>query len=351
MSKRTVGSWLTVIIAITVIFFGGVTSGHAADKTNNVGYSVKAELPDNQIHKDNTFYDLKMTPGQEETLKATIYNLTNKDITVSTAIHTAYTNSNGVIEYVKTTKTYDSTLKYKMSDLTKLRGPATVTVPANGHKEVTAQVTMPKDDKFKGVILGGWYFKRTDQTATGNVKGSMNIQNEYSYVIGMKYTVDKEVDPTMAMGSVSAGMTNAHKGVFPTIRNTSARIIPNMTVKSKIINKQTGKTVKTLTKKNVQMAPNSGYRIQMLYNQDTLQPGKYKVDITAKNADHAWHFTKDFTISQQEAKTYNKKDVNNKGISIWWFIIGGALGMLILVLLGIWIFFLIRNRGKKSRKH
>jgi len=58
-------------------------------QSNEIGFSVAAKLPKNQLHAKNSFFDLKMTPGKTQTLKTVIYNVTNRDIKVKTAIHTA----------------------------------------------------------------------------------------------------------------------------------------------------------------------------------------------------------------------------------------------------------------------
>lgn len=74
------------------------------DTSNNIGFSVAAQTPKNQIDKQATFFDLKMTAGQTQTLQTRIYNTTNRDIRVAMGIHTAYTNSGGAIEYVTPAK-------------------------------------------------------------------------------------------------------------------------------------------------------------------------------------------------------------------------------------------------------
>nr|WP_137625411.1 DUF916 and DUF3324 domain-containing protein [Lactiplantibacillus pingfangensis] len=318
-----------------------------SSQSNQIGFSVSAKIPDNQLNKKNSFFDLKMNKGQDETLQTTIYNVTNQDIKVQTAIHTAYTNGNGAIEYVTPAKSFDQSLTYKMTDLTKLQGSKTVTVPANGSTVVSAQVQMPNKD-FNGVILGGWYFKRVDQKVTSNVKGSMNVKNQYSYVIGLKYTMGTVPDPALKLSKVTAGMTNYHRGIFPYIRNTSAVIVPNLTMNTTITSKNTGKVVKTAKKSNVQLAPNSVYRYPMLLGKTKLQAGKYHIKMVVKNTEHRWVFEKDFTITAKAAKTYNDKSVDNSGINVIWFVVFGALGMLIIVLLGLWLFFFIKKRRQNK---
>ncbi len=316
-------------------------------QSNEIGFSVAAKLPKNQLHAKNSFFDLKMTPGKTQTLKTVIYNVTNRDIKVKTAIHTAYTNSNGVIEYVTPTKEFDASLDYQMSQLTKINGAKTVTVPANGSKVVTATVKMPTT-KVNGVILGGWYFKRVDQKVTGTVKGSMNISNQYSYVIGLKYTEGTVPQPNLKLAKVTAGMRNYHRGIFPELRNTAAVIIPNLTMKTTITSQNSGKVVKSAKKANVQMAPNSTFDYPMLLGKTELQAGNYHLHMVVKNTDHRWVFDRDFKISNADAKKYNRQSVDNSGINVIWFVVLGALGMFVLMLLGLWLFFWLRKRRQSK---
>ncbi|KZT79187.1 hypothetical protein Nizo1840_2664 [Lactiplantibacillus plantarum] len=139
--------WLGAIL-VMISGLAAVVPAQAAntDTSNNIGFSVAAQTPKNQIDKQATFFDLKMTAGQTQTLQTRIYNTTNRDIRVAMGIHTAYTNSGGAIEYVTPAKKYDASLQYRVDQLTKIKGPTTVTVPANGSKLVSAQTTMPTKD-------------------------------------------------------------------------------------------------------------------------------------------------------------------------------------------------------------
>ncbi|KLD57187.1 hypothetical protein WP50_35650 [Lactiplantibacillus plantarum] len=76
----------------------------------------------------------------------------------------SYANGNGIIEYVTPTKSYDPSLKYRMDQITKIQGPTTITIPANGSKVVTATVTMPKQ-AVNGVTVSDTHLKRPTNNA------------------------------------------------------------------------------------------------------------------------------------------------------------------------------------------
>lgn len=322
-------------------------SGNIKAATNNVGYNVSAKIPSNQIDKQNSFFDLRMNSDKTQKLQVRVFNTTNQEIKVKTAIHTAWTNDAGSIEYVNPAKSYDSSLRYKMSDITKIQGNKTLTIPSKGFKVVTATVKIPKTD-FTGVILGGWYFQRVDSKVTGNVKGAGNLQSRYSYVIGMKYTMKQAANPNMSLGKVGAGLSNYHRGIIADIRNTSAVIIPNLKTTTKITNRDGGKVVRNAKQENVQMAPNTTYKYPMLYGKTPLAAGHYHLHMVVKNIDHEWVFDRDFTITKTQADKYNKDSVDNSGVNIWLLVALGALGMLILVLLILLIIYLIRRKRRKD---
>lgn len=340
--------WLTMLAVMSFVCVGIFSmESHAQAASSNVGYSVSAKLPSNQINQRNSFFDLRMVSNKTQTLQVKIYNTTNEDITVKTAIHTAWTSSAGAIDYVNPAKSYDSSLRYKMSDITKLRGKKTVTIPAKGSRIVTAEVKIPRTN-FNGVILGGWYFERTDSKVTGNVKGAGNLKSRYSYVIGMKYTLGQVPNPSMSLGKVGAGLSNYHRGVIANIRNTTAVIIPNLKTTTKITNRDGGKVVQNAKQENVQMAPNTTYSYPMLYGKTPLEAGHYHLHMVVKNTDHEWVFDRDFTITKAQADKYNKDSVDNTGVNIWLLVALGALGMLILVLLILLIIYLIRRKRRKD---
>lgn len=337
---------LVMLLMVSVLVGLGVPLVASASG-NDVGFSVSPQIPKNQIHKKNSFFDLKMTSNQTEQLRVKVYNVTNQDITVKTAIHTAWTSSGGAIEYVKPATSFDASLRYKMSDISQIQGKKTLTIPAGGSKTVTANVKIPKTN-FNGVILGGWYFERTDSKVTGTVKGAGNMKNRYSYVVGMKYTMGRVPNPDMKLGTVSAGLGDYHRGVFANLRNPTAVIIPNLKMTTTITNRDGGDVVKHATQDDVQMAPNTTFRYGMYYGKTPLKAGNYHLHMVVKNTDRTWVFDRNFTITQAQANKYNKGSVEDSGISIWLLLALGALGMLLLILLILLIIFLIRRKRRQD---
>lgn len=310
---------------------------------NNIGFSVSASLPSNQLDQKNSYFDLKLESGQKQTLKATVSNLTNRDIKVKTSIHTAYTNHNGAVEYITPTKQFDSSLKYQLAQLTQIKGDKLITVPANGSKIVEAVAHIP-ETAFQGVMLGGWNFEKVEEKVTSNVKGAMNVRNQYAYMIAMKYTLGKVPAPRLVLSKVEPGLENGRQSIFPYIRNVTATIVPGLILDTKISNRETGKVIKTVQKSGVKLAPNSVFKYPILTGKEQLKAGKYHLRMIAKNKDHRWVFEKDFEITAAAAKKYNQASIENKQLKPIWLVAFGAFGMLVLGSLIIWLILFVKKR-------
>lgn len=53
------------------------------------------------------------------------------------------------------------------------------------------------------------------------------------------------------------------------------------------------------------MAPNSNFDFPISWDNQSLEPGTYTLDMTAKSGENQWTFEEDFTISAKESKTLN----------------------------------------------
>ncbi|MCJ7968766.1 MAG: DUF916 domain-containing protein [Lactococcus lactis] len=89
-------------------------------------FSVQAVIPENQIDKSQSYFDLKMSPGQIQDIQVNLYNDTDKDVTIEITPHAATTNQNGVVEYNTQNNKKDDTLKIAFQDIAKTEEEVTV---------------------------------------------------------------------------------------------------------------------------------------------------------------------------------------------------------------------------------
>ncbi len=62
-------------------------------------FAVVPQKPGNQIDLKKDYFDLKMTPGQEQQLSVALTNSTNKAVSIHPKIAMTTTNDSGVVDY------------------------------------------------------------------------------------------------------------------------------------------------------------------------------------------------------------------------------------------------------------
>ncbi|MBD9366693.1 DUF916 and DUF3324 domain-containing protein [Leuconostoc mesenteroides] len=350
MSKRLIHFELITVLAALSFFVFAPFSIHAAE----MPFTVNTNIPDNQIDKKKTFFNLKVQPKQRQRVTVKLTNTTVNDITVNVSVNSAKTNANGVVEYGKTNIKIDKSLKYPITDLVKY--PSNVTVPANSSKEVPFDITMPKEG-YDGIILGGIVFQQKDSEAMKNsssVKGT-SIQNHYAYAVALSLKEsDKQVVPNLNLLKVNPGQNNARNVINAQLQNDKSILLSNVKVTAKVYARNAKKPVYSSVTRDMQIAPNSSFKYPIALNGTEMKAGNYtlKLDVigTAYDKSKTWHFTKNFTIKSKQARDLNKSDVDvkaNTNNSNWLYILIGAALLIIIIIL---IVVIILQRKKNSNQ-
>lgn len=310
-------------------------------------FGVYTVIPENQIDKQKSYFNLKMEPNQKQTLTIQLKNDTANDVVIEPKIHSATTNINGVVEYGPTKAERDSSLSYELGDL--IKTDEEITIPAKSSKDLHLQVTMPEKE-FTGILAGGITLeeKKTAQKNTKDVEKGLSIENKYAYVVGITLQEkDEKVKQDLKLHDVKAGQVNARNVINATLQNPTATYLNQFEVDAKITEKGKDKALYTSKKQGMQMAPNSNFVYPVSLNREKMEPGTYTLYVKAKSTEESWEFTKDFTIKDTEAKQLNSKDVSIEEPNyLWWYI----AGMLFILLAGLLWFLLWRKKKKKKEQ-
>ncbi|MEG7845454.1 DUF916 and DUF3324 domain-containing protein [Bacillus mobilis] len=334
MAKKIFTSLLLI-----AFFMVNTFSAYAAE----MKFAVTAVIPENQIDKNQTYFDLKMQPGQKQTIQVQMKNDTNKEVVVESFANTAITNSNGITDYSTVEPPMDSTMKNPFSKIAKM--PKETKVPANSAVTVDVNLEMPSES-FDGVILGGLYFKEKEDEASKNKQEGVQIENKYAYAIGVVLReTDVEVKPDMKLNEVKPTQINGRNVVTANLQNVKPAMLKNLSVDAKVY-KEKGKDVLFEEKKeNLRMAPNSNFDYAISWENKAFDPGTYRVEITATDGDQKWEWKKNFSIEGKTADKLNDSAVEAKKDYTLYYIIGGVL---LVVLLLVLVFFLGRRSNKEK---
>lgn len=329
---KSLSSLLSVIILFSLIN----TKGYAAE----LKFAVTAVIPDNQIDKSQTYFDLKMKPGQKQTIQVELENATAKDIVVETYANTATTNDNGITDYSVTDPQLDKTLKIPFSEITTVEKETKV--PANSTVSLDVTIEMP-EETYDGVILGGLYFKEKETNKKVEKSDDVQIENKFAYTIGVLLReTDKIIKPDMELNKIQPGQINGRNVVVANLQNTQPAMLKNLSVDAEVY-KEKGKAILHSAKgENLRMAPNSNFNYSIDLENSAFKPGTYRLEMKATDGDQIWKWSKKFIIEGKEAKELNSTALEAKTNYTLYYLISGFILLLLLLVL-------VYRLGKRSR--
>lgn len=340
-----------IMIVMTVVFTLSIQRNNVEAATLN--FAVETVIPENQIDKNKTYFDLRMEPEQEQILEIVLRNDTQADVRMQPKINTAFTNINGVVEYNGTDKEPDNTLQNRIEDLVKTEEE--VTVPAQGEYVLQLQVTMPKEE-FDGVIAGGIVLEEVkeevDQTKTDTTSDetedeqSMSIKNTYAYVVGITLNEnDNPVQAELKLNDVTPAQLNARNVINANLQNVKPMYVNQMTVDATITEKDKTEVLYESHKESLQMAPHSNFDYPVSLNGEKMKGGTYTLKMRVTSKGEEWEFEKDFTIEKEVAKAFNQSDVTVEKANNWILV---AIGIAIIILV-LFIIIIVSQKRKMKK--
>lgn len=340
---------------------GLMVQAAAAEDTGNIGFYVRALLPENQNDKDLTYFDLKMRPGQSQSLEVEVVNETDGEIAVDISAISASTNRNGIIDY-KTPDIRDASLAHPFSELAKVE-ESTLTIPAKSSAVARISLDMPARE-YDGVVLGGLVFTRRDQAPQQS--GGTSLQNLYSYVIGVKLSeTDAVVAPDFELEQVQGEAVNYQPALVHYIRNKNAAIAKGINLHV-VLHNADGQVVGEATHTGIDMAPNSTMPLAVTpaapgagagqQGQNTaspeLLPGDYTSQVTLEHDGQSWALEQKFTIGGTEAQNINAQTIGAAGAdkSSPVTMLVALLGVAAAVIAGLFIIIMRLLRRREETK-
>lgn len=332
--KKFLTILLTFLASLLLTFtFTGNTVKAATQSAIN--YSISSELPQNQISKKIGYYDLKVTPGQKETIKFKINNNDTNNHTYKVSVNRAETDVNGVIDYNDHGTAPDSDLQYNIEKL--VRYPKEVAVNANSSKEVAIDLTAPKGD-FSGELLGGIFVQENNQIQNPKkLPKGVTLRNQYNYVLGLQLQQNTDpVKPDLKLVKAFETDNNGQVSVDAEMDNDVPTLEKQVTVDAEVRPQNSQKIVLKTDKQKMSMAPNSDFYYPVNVNTVTgpsknkrLKPGKYTMylDVKANNNKNNWNLKRNFTVTNKQVAKINHKNPNRAKDT--WIILGIILALIV----------------------
>lgn len=329
---------LTIILAASL---GLMPANVTEASEDNIGFSVRAVLPENQQAGVGGYFDLRMTPDQVQKIEVEVRNTSNEEATYDINLNQAYTNKSGFIDYAEKDVEADPSLTYKVNEFIDI--PNEITVPAKSSGYIPLTISMPATE-FDGSVMAGIQILRNPNR--GKDTGGQ-FSSVFGYVVGLKLTEnDNEVKRDLKMNDVRADITIRQSSIIANLQNPTMDAIGKMNYVGKIYPKGEKKNPFhefSYIDKNMSMAPNSNYDFAVQMGDKVLKAGDYVLELTVTDGKgNQWDFDKEFTITEEKASAVNKiilpgSPENKAGLPAWVYIIAGVLAGMITLLVGMLI--------------
>lgn len=351
------------LILIALSIFLPVSNVQASE----FAFNVDPILPESQRKGQLGYYDIILEPGKTQKLEVDLSNATDEEVKVSVGITSAKTNDNGVVEYSPNDLPLHATQKNDLEKLVDYQKE--VTLAPKSKERYSFTVKMPQEE-FPGIIAGGISFQEVDSDEKEKKDSEgMAIKNKFNFAVAVLMRQSEGISGTgeLTLQKAEANQRNVRNVIRGYFSNDKPFYINNLAIDAGIYKEKDGKAIYSEKTENMQMAPNSGFWYNIPLQGEKLEAGEYLYKGTAygikdQNGEYTfgkdsegnpqkyqqkWDFEKKFTITQEAAQTYNKKDVDVLEATpnnTWLYYLLGA----IILLLIITILLLIRRKDKKK---
>ncbi|MEI5995024.1 DUF916 and DUF3324 domain-containing protein [Candidatus Enterococcus mansonii] len=320
------------------------------------GFTYNVIYPENQIGGESGYFDLKMTPGQSQTVEIKLLNLGEEEIKIHVGLTGAKTNPNGVIDYGGNEAfTYDNSLKYKFEDIVK--APKEVVLAGKKEEILKIDINMPKTS-YDGSILGGISLQKdTNEKDEAAKKASgTTVVNQFAYVTGIVLReTEAEIKSELGFNKVAANNPDRRNSIVIDLGNRKPKIMNDVTVEAQIMGEKSDEVLYEAKQTGISMAPNTVFNFFVDMEGQPMEVGKYRAHILASSGADKWEWTEAFEITKEEADKFNKEAVGliqERGFD--WklvaMIAGGIIVLVIVVFLGIKFVLGRNNKAKNAAK-
>lgn len=336
MIERIKGLWMVCLVGL--FFTGFMVKAEA----NAIQFTMDAELPDNQIDQNKTYFDLLVEPGMEQELSIVLTNKSDEKLDLSVKLTTAVTNSHGIVDYTVVDPEFDDSLLHPFSEMA-TADATSVTLEAKEQKKVTLKLSVPKEP-FDGIILGGVYVKQK------NTSKAENIETQQAMVKAVSLRMNSDQVPLdMKLIGAQTGK-QGYRNVFQAIiQNPQATLMDGITIEAQVL-KEDDQIVFENKTEGIHMAPNSNFAYAIPLDQQLFEAGDYTMKINASANGEVWEFEEAFNVSILEAKELNNQQADETHEKTTKFgVFGGILTSVLALLIGGYMLYRNKHNGSKSK--
>lgn len=306
-----------------ISLFAASVQGYAKEQQadQEVGYTVKAMLPETQLDRQKSFFYFQVRPDEKQIVKVKVTSMQKDPITVVTTLTNAFTNSLGEIGYTGDKNLLDQSLAQPLSEIVSIQNPE---VTVENFEEKYVEILVAPTEHFDGIKLGALEFSNKQE------KSAKGLESNYGYRIGMmiaesakRYEEPKQLN----LLNVFPTLNHGKRAIALNFQNPEPQINKEMNFEVSITKDDDPKFEKKLNLENARMAPNSTFNLMVNWGLKQIQPGNYQTKVKVVSASGIWEWDKSFYISDDRADKVNDEAAYNLVVPKWIKYLIVALGI------------------------
>lgn len=278
-------------------------SAETSDATQKVTFMIYPELPkDNLGGRKIGYFNLRLKPNTEKTVKIKVMNPTDKIITVKADVRDAQTADNGRIDYLSAAPIPKHILAQPGSQFLTVKPQ--LTVKPGAEKWLTIKIKMP-GNAFKGKKA-----MAINLSAMGPTGGSVN--NRYVYAVGVTLNgtkVTKKHLNRIEMSKMQAGFVHKKAALQFKVLNPDPVFLKKGQLSIKLTNQKISFFNYKLGLKKMHIAPNSKFNVNLMLGGQRLVPGTYTMVAKFKSDQYKTQIKKTVQITKNSANHINKHNI------------------------------------------
>ncbi len=286
-----------IFILIASFIFVSLTAN--AEDVAIAPLNIRPILPDNQKNKQNQFFDLEVTPGLEQVLEIEFTNNTDDPMRFDVEANSAKTNINGIIDYSTSNKNENTSMVFQFSNIVDI--DPFIIIPPNEKKIFLANIKLP-EDQFDGIVAGGLIFNLHNEE---DEEKQNQIESKISYTIGVVLSQnDNQVVAKLDFDNVNVERIDFRNYIQATIQNNQPMIMDNVNLLADVKKKGESKVLYSKEKKDVRLAPNSNFTLQLdTTGNKAIEAGTYVLNMIATYEDKEWTWSEEFEVTDSTVKS------------------------------------------------
>ena len=347
--RKTIGMTAMVTVFLAAMLAMTFTAGAAIG-----GFSVSANLPENQAEGVVGFFDLWVDPGDTQEVTINIRNGRDEPISVEMSINPASTSPSGSLHYTVHEPLFDDSMQYRLNDLASFPGGEVtmdLEIPVGATAVVPVNIQIP-DGGFDGMVLGGVHvlLGLTDEERE---RGGMLV-NRFAQVMPIRLRINgtEHFEPDFALGFVRAEVVAGVSNFRANIHHTSPRISRNALGSMWVYQAGGDTPIMSHVDTRINFAPNTVFEFTLRDRaRHGIPAGDYRARIQIEYEGQFWNFEEYFTVTPAEARRMADEAIGQLTIDVdpgppIFLIVGLTLGGVLL--LGLIAFLVARAKKKRS---